>query len=93
VVSGQVWVTCQCRWYCRSKGEPEIWIAFLPTCFDNNDLTVSMKIFGVSGLPLLKEKTGKLYAMFSTLESLNFVNAEKGQQLLFFIWNMSMKSP
>jgi hypothetical protein len=52
-----------------------------------------MKTFGVSGLPLLKEKTGKLYAMFLTLESRNFVNAERGQQLLFFIWNMSMKSP
>jgi hypothetical protein len=41
------------------KEWPEIWVAFLPTCFDNSDLTVSIKTFGVSGLPLLKENTGK----------------------------------
>jgi hypothetical protein len=52
-----------------------------------------MKTFGVSGLPLLKEKTGKLHAMFLALESRNLASAERGQQLLFFIWKMSMKSP
>jgi hypothetical protein len=52
-----------------------------------------MKTFGVSGQPLLKEKTGMLRAMFLALESRNLERAVRGQQLLFSILKMSMKSP
>jgi hypothetical protein len=52
-----------------------------------------MKTFGVSGLPLVKEKTGMLHAMFLALDSRNLDRAVRGQQLLFSIRKMSMKSP
>jgi hypothetical protein len=93
------WSVAKLGWLANAAGIaarkewPEIWDAFFPTCFDSNDLTVSMKTFGVSGLPLVKEKTGMLHAMFLALDSRNLDRAVRGQQLLFSIRKMSMKSP